>query len=1664
MGSVISIYSKDFFKEFILPAAQNADHVITLRSNYFQLENDVQVVLEVLDGVWRVKKTKQYSIIEENHAKDEAVLDENVALIIHTVYQDEIYLFTKKVDSFLHAYTKFSLAGITELTIGKDPSNDICYDFRKMVSRRHAILERNEDGFCIINQSQNGIYINSSSIMEKAQLEFGAFINILGLHMVYLGDVLAVDMQHTAAVVNEDVLHLQEKEGEATVFLQTGGAGASDKITYHRAPRNYEKLDSGKIEIEAPPEKEQAKKKSLFMTIGPSLSMSLPMLLGCVLMVYSNSTSGGGSSLYMYSGLVMSVSSAVVGVLWTILNLRQEKKESAEKEAYRFETYSRYLVEKTEEIKACYEDTIRRLHETYPDAMMCLSYSDKQGFLWNRNETHDDFMAHRLGVGNQAFQYEISVPKEKFTLYRDELADKPEYIRENYSTLVDVPITIDLLDKKLIGIVGGKKREGAVHIAKILTAQIAANNCYSDVKLAYIYDNETSEDFGNWEYAKWLPHVWSKDKGIRYVAAHKEEATDVFYELTRIFRERAELMGGGEKGYLQKPHYVVFVSNAEFLEGESFAKYAFDSDKQYGLTTIILTDRREALPNECEYIIENSEEFCGVYSVYESIHNRQKIDFDEIDDEKLNQFVRRMSAMRINEREEGGDIPNSLTFFEMFHINRIQDYPVREMWKKSKTYENIKGLLGHRAGGEPCYLDVHEKYHGPHGLVAGTTGSGKSETLQTYILSLAINYSPDDIGFFVIDYKGGGMANLFEGLPHMIGAISNLSGNQVKRAMISIKSENRRRQRVFTEHGVNNINLYTKLYKNGEAKQPIPHLFIIIDEFAELKREEPEFMQELISVAQVGRSLGVHLILATQKPSGTVNDNIWSNSKFRLCLRVQDQQDSKDMLHKPDAAYITQAGRGYLQVGNDEVYELFQSGFSGAVYDENMVSSASDVAKLITTSGKVEMTGNSVKLSQKQRAQELWIGTLCKMLALIIKTNWQTIKEFQDVESRLDYIIKRMYALMEKQKLNYDNNDYNTSRLADFINLYLSAPNTSALSERVEAVIQLATKERKKLPQAKEKTQLDITIEYLSEVAKKNGYNHKQALWLPILRDHIYLNDFSEYRGTCFQNDHWIAGGEDWNLKILLGQVDDPENQNQMPLFLDFAKQGHVAVIGSVVSGKSTLLQTMLYGLIQKFTPSDVNIYILDFSSRMLTAFEKAPHIGGMMYEGDADRIKKFFNMLQNITEERKELFKGGNYRQYVKKNGTLLPAIIIFIDNYASFKEKTNEKYEEQMIRLSKEGVGLGIYLVVSGGGIGYNDITSRVAENVETTYCLTMQNDASYGEILHTVHVDVKPENDIKGRGLVWFDSRILEFQAALAVEAENDYQRMEKIEAVCEKFLKCWSGASARRIPEIPEKPTWSVFEKLMTYQNMSKDKDRLPVAYDEMSADVYGISLREIYCYLITGGGRTGKTNYMKVMLQSALDKGAHVCVLDSPKRDMRIYEKNTSVHYLTEEEGIFTYLRTILTPVFQERNEIKNHMLAEEKDEQEIYEYMREKQPYFIFIPDFVWFVNLVYTSGKNMSGFMETLIAKGRYHNIYFVAEIAIGKLSSVKGYKLYESFVEYQMGVHFGGKSNSNGIMPFEYLSYKEREETDPVGVGTLPGVSSYTGTRKIVVPVARK
>lgn len=272
-------------------------------------------------------------------------------------------------------------------------------------------------------------------------------------------------------------------------------------------------------------------------------------------------------------------------------------------------------------------------------------------------------------------------------------------------------------------------------------------------------------------------------------------------------------------------------------------------------------------------------------------------------------------------------IPETVSFLELFHAKEVKEIGIQQRWLTSESSKSLSVPIGYKGKDDIVYLNLHEKAHGPHGLLAGTTGSGKSEFLQTYILSLAVHFHPHEAAFLLIDYKGGGMAQPFRNIPHLLGTITNIEGskNFSMRALASIKSELKKRQRLFDQYQVNHINDYTKLYKQGKAEVAMPHLFLISDEFAELKSEEPDFIRELVSAARIGRSLGVHLILATQKPGGIIDDQIWSNSRFKVALKVQDATDSKEILKNSDAANITVTGRGYLQVGNNEVYELFQS-------------------------------------------------------------------------------------------------------------------------------------------------------------------------------------------------------------------------------------------------------------------------------------------------------------------------------------------------------------------------------------------------------------------------------------------------------------------------------------------------------------------------------------------------------------------------------------------------------------------------------------------------------------------------------------------------------------------------------------------------------------------
>ena len=1176
MGIVVSVYTQEAFCDFSLPAVINEDANLVLKGSIFNLKKDVVLKLENIDGMWKLFETEVYSFLN-NEKKEEYQWLKNGIVNICTSWGQEITCIVRETEQLFSVFSKYDISQGAEITIGCENDNQIVYQYRASVSRHHAVLRKEERGLILFDKSSNGTFVNSKRVGATTLLCFGDCIDIFGLKIVCLGNCIAVSSIKEAEISINGLSETVKLFDDNTCEI-----ASKEKTFFHRAPRNYIRLEEEGVEIEAPPAPKQVNKKPLWMVIGPSFTMILPMMTGSILALMSTRASGGTASTFMYTGLITAVGSALIGAFWALTNIRYSKKEVKEAEELRIRLYSEYLQEREHTVRAKYNKFRKNLEGMYPEAEIVADYEKDTVGLWNRNQKHEDFLSPRLGLGNISFPVKINVPRERFSLQKDELEEKAKNIKEQYAVLKNVPITLNLLQHRLLGLVGGKDKQGAFELARIISTQLAACNCYTDVKFVFVYDgNKEAEE---WEYARWFPHVWSEDRKNRFVAENRDQASDIFYELLQVLRMRAE-ESENRKGIIAKPHYVLFISNPKYLENELITKYIYGNHSCYGITTLLLTENEEDLPNECEDILKNTEEFSEFYNL--NREDKLSICYDSISKEKVECFARRLLSIQVKETEIGRDIPNSLTFFEMYGINSLKELSVEENWRKNRTYENMKAMIGAKAGGVPCYLDVHEKYHGPHGLIAGTTGSGKSETLQTYMLSLALNFSPDDIGYFIIDYKGGGMAGLFDGLPHLIGAISNLSGSQVRRAMVSIKSENRRRQRLFSENNVNNINLYTKLYKSGEAKIPVPHMFIIVDEFAELKREEPEFMKELISVAQVGRSLGVHLILATQKPSGTVDDNIWSNSKFRLCLRVQDRQDSNDMLHKPDAAYITQAGRSYLQVGNDEVYELFQSGYSGASYDATMENAKTEVARMISTTGKASLVGNHLKRRQQEKVKLNWIVNLLQVVVAAANGAGETLSDYAVNENR----IKFFYECADEHQLEYGYTENNVRKVDNLIKaaeIVLRNSNGEVTEEAAQMLMMLAERSRLKLPEKKGKTQLDAIVEYLAETAKKECYGEQMKLWLQPLCERIYLQDIQE----IYEESGWKTQNGRWNLSVAVGMCDDPENQAQFPLVIDFTEGGHLAVCGSIVSGKSTFVQTLLYGLIQKYQPDWVNLYV----------------------------------------------------------------------------------------------------------------------------------------------------------------------------------------------------------------------------------------------------------------------------------------------------------------------------------------------------------------------------------------------------------------------------------------------------------------------------------------
>jgi S-DNA-T family DNA segregation ATPase FtsK/SpoIIIE len=570
--------------------------------------------------------------------------------------------------------------------------------------------------------------------------------------------------------------------------------------------------------------------------------------------------------------------------------------------------------------------------------------------MWQRSPRDPDFLVLRAGIGMQPFAVTVKPPRDDRALDVDPLMEEAQALARDLAEVPGAPVGLPLRQAGVAGIVG--ERASAVGMARALAMQIAAHHSPEEVKICALFPASETEE---WSWLRWLPHTWSDDGKHRLLASDRDSASRILmglYEMLSRRRSQAQTAPHGTRSEPSLPHIVFFLADALLVENRPITQLLLHESQTVGAYPIFLAARLEDLPRASQAIIETSHDTAvGRLIITAPIPSHKPIDPDEVALELADRFARAMAPIRLRRVAGKTELPSAVPILELFDASSVDDLDVFTRWNShlSQARDSLAAPVGRRAGGESLMLDLHERAHGPHGLVAGATGSGKSELLQAMVASLAVDFHPHDVAFVLIDFKGGSMSNAFEGLPHLAGAITNLEGTEqsalAARALAAIRGELQRRQTLLARAGENHVDRYQQRYWEGGVTEPLPHLIIVVDEFAELATELPDFMKQLISAVRVGRSLGIHLILATQKPAGVVNEQIWSNARFRICLRVERPEDSREVLKRPDAAGLTQPGRAYFQVGNDEVFELFQSAWGGAAYGADDSRETTDTGK-----------------------------------------------------------------------------------------------------------------------------------------------------------------------------------------------------------------------------------------------------------------------------------------------------------------------------------------------------------------------------------------------------------------------------------------------------------------------------------------------------------------------------------------------------------------------------------------------------------------------------------------------------------------------------------------------------------------------------------------------
>ncbi|WJM14892.1 FtsK/SpoIIIE domain-containing protein [Microbacterium arborescens] len=595
-----------------------------------------------------------------------------------------------------------------------------------------------------------------------------------------------------------------------------------------------------------------------------------------------------------------------------------------------------------------------RLAESPSVSDIAEAVSTRSPLVWTRVPEHGAFLSVRFGRGTLPSRVSVTMPSRDLGA-TDEWHELKRMV-DRFGNLEGVPVAERFRDAGAIGVAGPDQFAGDA--ARALLLQIAGLHSPADVAVCAFAAGDAAAE---WSWVKWLPHTDGPHNPLPTpLAADLPASTRLLSDLEELIQQRTLARGGaaqvrshisaetpGAPGLWEPverepltPAVVVFIAGDPAVDRGRLVQVAHDGP-DVGVYTVWLAGDVSHLPVVCRtYIAARAAQATVSFVRHGAEVALTHIEL--VDPPQAERVARALAPLEDDGAPvlDESDLPSAVSLVELFDDDIAGDpHAVAGRWDKNDSLmvrwipgvPREAGGLGALVGqGATAPLRIDLRRDGPHALVGGTTGSGKSEFLQTWILGMAVEHSPDRLTFLLVDYKGGSAFGDCVTLPHTVGLVTDLTPHLVKRALISLRSELKRREEILAAKGAKDL---VTLEERGDHDAP-PSLVIVIDEFAALVTEVPEFVDGVIDIAQRGRSLGLHLVMATQRPAGVIKESLRANTNLRVALRVADEADSQDVLGIDRAAHFDPGtpGRAAAKLGAGRVID-FQTAYVGGRAD-----------------------------------------------------------------------------------------------------------------------------------------------------------------------------------------------------------------------------------------------------------------------------------------------------------------------------------------------------------------------------------------------------------------------------------------------------------------------------------------------------------------------------------------------------------------------------------------------------------------------------------------------------------------------------------------------------------------------------------------------------------